>query len=72
MVFDLKVVSKGSKSGKQEVQGVIVNKINGEFLFNYNTALDPQPEQMELLKDFRNRFVDELNQLNDVLGRVPG
>lgn len=66
---NLQVVSKKSKSGKQEVQGVIVSKIGGEFLFNYNTTKDPQEHHLELLKNFRNSFVDELNKLNEKLAK---
>lgn len=67
MNVNLNVVSKKSKSGKQEVQGIIVNKMNGEFVFNYNTSKDPQEHEIECLKNFRNKFVDELKQLNDAL-----
>ena len=65
---NLKLVSKGKKDGKQEVQGVIVQKMKGVFEFNYQTAKDPMPEELEFLKDFRNRFVEHLERLNFLLG----
>jgi len=68
---NLHVVSKGKKGQRQEVQGIIVNKMNGEFVFNYNTSKDPAPEELEVLKVFRNHFVDELVKLNKVLGHCP-
>jgi len=68
---NLHVVSKGKKGQRQEVQGIIVNKMNGEFIFNYNTSKDPLPEELEVLKVFRNKFVDELEKLNKVLGHCP-
>ena len=63
-------ISKGGKKGKQAVHGVIVNKMNGEYNFNYNTAKDPAPEELEVLKDFRNRFVAHLEVLNDIIGEL--
>lgn len=71
MKGNLHVISKGSKGGRQEVQGVIVNKMKNDFVFNYNTAQDPAPEEIELLRDFRNLFIDELVKLNNVLGHIP-
>jgi len=68
---NLSVVSGKGKGKKQEVQGVSVFKKKNEFVFNYNTALDPQPDEIELLKVFRNRFVDELEKLNFALGHIP-
>lgn len=68
---NLNVVLGKGKGKKQEVQGVTVFKKNNEFIFNYNTALDPQPDEIELLKVFRNRFIDELEKLNIALGHIP-
>jgi len=68
---NLNIASKGKKRCRQEVQGVIVNKNNGEFIFNYNTSKDPVPEELEVLRVFRNHFVDELVKLNKVLGHCP-
>lgn len=67
----INIASKKKKEGRQEIQGVIVTRENGEFIFNYNTSKDPAPDEMDILKMFRNRFVDELKQVNDVLGRIP-
>lgn len=66
----LNVISKKGKGREQEVQGVIVMKEKGEFVFNYNTTIDPRPEDIELLKLFRNRFVNELEQLNNALNNI--
>lgn len=65
--LNLNITSKGKRDGIQEVQGVIVQKMGKEFVFNYNTALDPSSDDLDYLKDFRNRFVNELEQLNAVL-----
>ena len=69
--LNLKIVSKGGKGGRQEVQGVIVQKQKEEYCFNYNTTKDPAPEEVEVLKVFRNHFIDELKKLNLVLGHIP-
>ena len=71
MVLGINIVSKKGKGMKQEVQGVIVHRKKKEFVFNYNTAKDPDPGDIELLRVFRNRFVDELEKLNKALGRIP-
>ena len=65
---NLRVVSMKKSGGMQEVQGIIVNKDKGEFVFNYNTSQDPADVDLELLKIFRNRFVEELEKLNKALG----
>jgi len=38
---------------------------------SYNTSKDPAPEELEVLRVFRNHFVDELVKLNKVLGHCP-
>jgi len=63
---NLNVVSKNKSGGVQQVEGVIVNMVNGEFVFNYNTSQDPAPDDLELLKNFRNLVVDELEKLNTI------
>lgn len=67
--MSISVVSKKQKSGKQQVQGVVVAMKGKELVFNYNTTRDPESDEIELLRLFRNRFVDELEQLNTVLAR---
>lgn len=71
MKVDLNVVSVGKKGASQEVLGVMVTKIGVEFGFNYSTAIDPRPVDIELLKNFRNKFVDELEDLNKLLKDLP-
>lgn len=70
MADNINVIPMGKKGARQEVRGVVVNKIGKEFVFNYQTSLDPAPEDIEFLKIFRNRFVGELEQLNKVLGHI--
>ncbi len=71
MFKGMNVVSLKAKGMKQQVQGIIVHKEKGEFVFNYNTYTDPRPADIEFLRQFRNRFVDELGKLNDVLSHLP-
>ena len=71
MMKNLKILSKRQTGGRQEVQGIIVNKIKNDFVFNYNTSKDPAPEDIDLLRDFRNHFVEELHKLNNALGHIP-
>ena len=71
MKLNLNIVSANKKGSPQEVLGVIVNKIGNEFIFNYSTALDPRPVDVELLKNFRNKLVYELEDLNKLLRDIP-
>lgn len=57
-------VAKGGKGRPQEVQGIMVVKQKGDFLFHFNTSLSPEEEENELLRNFRNKFIQELVQLN--------
>ena len=71
MSNNLTVVSEKRKGKVQEIQSLSVIRINNEFQFNFSTALDPRPEEIEFLRDFRNDFVDKLDQLNIILGLIP-
>ncbi len=68
MYEDISVVSERKKDKPQEVLTVMVLKEKGDFKFNYGTSKDPSPEHIKLLKDFRNRFTDELKVLDNLLG----
>lgn len=69
---NLKILSSRVKGKSQEVQGVMVHKIAGEFEFNFQTAQDPKPEEIEMLKEFRNKFVNDLIALNGNLALLKG
>ena len=71
MLKGMNVISLKSKGKMQAVQGVIVHQEKGKFVFNYNTLKDPRPSDIEFLRQFRNRFVDELEKLNAVLQHLP-
>ncbi len=64
---NLKIISTRVKGKSQEVQGVMVQNIGGKFEFNFQTAQDPKPEEIEMLKEFRNKFVNDLTALNENL-----
>ena len=68
---NLTVTAGKGKSKKQAVQGVQVFQQGNEFLFNYQTVNQPRDVEIEFLKLFRNKFVDELEQLNRVLENLP-
>lgn len=55
---------------KQGVQGVQIFKKGSEFVFNYSTTLDARPCDLELLKNYRNLAINELEKLNFQLFRL--
>lgn len=67
MVLDLKVQSMKGKGKTQAILGVSVFKVNNEFQFNFSTALDPRDCDIEVLKNFRNKFIEEIEKTNIIL-----
>lgn len=70
MPDNIKINSGKGKGKPQAVQGIQVFLQGQEFLFNYQTVNPTRDEEIEYLKSFRNRFVGELEQLNNVLGNI--
>ncbi len=70
MPDNLKIVGGKGKGKKQGILGVQVFLKGSEYQFNYSTILNPEKEDIGLLKDFRNKFVDELEKVNFLLGQL--
>lgn len=58
---------KGDKVKNYRVHGVVVVSTKNGFELNFNATSIPQGKQVELLKNYRNMFITNLEVLNTEL-----